>query len=254
MIVAAHQPHFLPWLGYLHKIAHADLFVVMDDLQFEAQNFQNRNRIKVNNGATWLTVPLERGSQKDRICDKRIANVTSAKEDWRRKSALTLRNHYGKAPHFSDYAPEVERTLGLEHSSLLELNLKLLSLLLRWFGIPTPVVLASTLGLEGQKSSRIVCMCKKVGATAYLSGSGGSKDYLELSSFEREGIRVDFQSFSHPVYPQRYPALGFIPNLAALDLLLNCGKDSAQILLGSDVRREPLCARSQRETLGKPIL
>ena len=75
MIVAAHQPHYLPWLGYLDKLAKADLFVVMDDLQYEAQNFQNRNRVKLNHGAAWLTVPLERGAQTDRICDKRIDNA-----------------------------------------------------------------------------------------------------------------------------------------------------------------------------------
>jgi WbqC-like protein family len=74
VIVAAHQPHFLPWIGYLAKVAACDLFVVMDDLQYEAQNFQNRNRVKINHGALWLTVPLVRGAQQERICDKRIDN------------------------------------------------------------------------------------------------------------------------------------------------------------------------------------
>ena len=86
MILAAHQPHYLPWLGYLDKMARADVFVVMDDLQYEAQNFQNRNRIKLNNGAGWLTVPLERGHQSDRICDKRVRNdAANPKEHWQRR-------------------------------------------------------------------------------------------------------------------------------------------------------------------------
>ena len=63
MIVAAHQPAFLPWLGYLDKLAKSDLFVVMDDLQFEQANFQNRNRLKLAAGPQWMTVPLVRGSQ-----------------------------------------------------------------------------------------------------------------------------------------------------------------------------------------------
>ena len=71
MIVAAHQPAYLPWLGYLDKLAKADMFVVMDDLQYEAQNFQNRNRLKLNHGPAWITVPLERGAQTDRVIDKR---------------------------------------------------------------------------------------------------------------------------------------------------------------------------------------
>jgi WbqC-like protein family len=254
MIVAAHQPHFLPWLGYLHKVGRADLFVVMDDLQFEAQNFQNRNRVKVNNGTTWLTVPLERGPQESRICDKRIARPSSPKEDWRRKSLLSLKTHYGKAPYWRDYALELESTFLGEHASLLELDLHLLRLFMRWFGITTPLVLASTLALEGQKTARIVQMCQRVGATTYLSGAGGSKDYLELGLFDAAKIFVRFQDFEHPEYPQRYPALGFIKNLAALDLLLNCGLDSPRILFGSDTTRGLPHTPLEGGPLGKPIL
>ena len=101
MILAAHQPSYLPWLGYLDKMAKADVFVVMDDLQYEKDNFQNRNRVKLNNGAGWLTVPLDRGSQLDRICDKRIQNGGNPKEHWQRKTWVTLETHYGRAPPLS---------------------------------------------------------------------------------------------------------------------------------------------------------
>ena len=57
MILAAHQPHYLPWLGYLDKMAKADVFVVMDDLQYERENFQNRQKLKLNNGPAWISVP-----------------------------------------------------------------------------------------------------------------------------------------------------------------------------------------------------
>src|SRR5438105_6905868 len=108
MIVAAHQPHFLPWLGYLAKVAAADVFVVMDDLQYEAQNFQNRNRLKLNNGAQWLTVPLQRGPRDERICDKRISYDQSSKENWQRRIYHTLCIHYGSAPFFRRYQAELE--------------------------------------------------------------------------------------------------------------------------------------------------
>src|ERR1700754_4403439 len=108
MIVAAHQRHYMPWLGYLDKMAQADLFVVMDDLQYEAQNFQNRNRVKLNNGAGWLSVTLERGAQSDLICDKRIQNGGSAKEHWQLKHWETLKVHYGRTPFSPAHAPELE--------------------------------------------------------------------------------------------------------------------------------------------------
>lgn len=230
MIVAAHQPSFLPWLGYLDKIARADLFVVMDDLQYEAQNFQNRNRIKLNNGVGWLTVPLERGHQSDRICDKRIQNGGSPKQHWQRRMWSTLLVHYRRAPHFARHADELEEVFVRPWTHLLDLDLHILDLARRWLGITTPVVLASSLELGGEKSERIIDLCRKVGARTYLSGAGGSTGYLDVAALGRAGVAVEWQSFHHPVYPQRYPELGFVPNLCFLDLLFNCGPESRALM------------------------
>jgi hypothetical protein len=231
MILSAHQPSYLPWLGYLDKMAKGDVFVVMDDLQYEKDNFQNRNRVKLNNGAGWLTVPVERGSQSDRICDKRIIQGGNAKEHWQRKSWLTLRTHYGKAPYFAHYAEELEDLYTRPWQRLLDVDMHVLELARRWLGITTPVLTSSSLELVGQKTDRIIDMCKKVGARAYLSGKGGSTTYLDVDAMQRAGITVVWQSFTHPVYPQRYPALGFTSHLAFLDLLLNCGPDQSRDLL-----------------------
>jgi hypothetical protein len=230
MIVGAHQPHCLPWLGYLDKIARSDLFVVMDDLQYEAQNFQNRNRIKVNNGTAWITVPLVKGSQSDRICDKQIQNLASAKEHWQRRGWLTLSTHYRKSPFFSNYSADLEEAFSRPWTMLLDFSLHMLQLHLRWFEIDTPIVLASTLALRGQKTDRIIDMCSRVGATTYFSGRGGSTSYLDLPALENAGVELMWQHFNHPIYEQRYPELGFIKNLSALDLLFNCGPQSAALL------------------------
>ena len=232
MIVAAHQPGYLPWLGYLHKIAHSDVFVLMDDMQYEAQNFQNRNRVKMSTGAQWLTVPLARGPREERICDKRINNVASDKEHWQRRTLLSLKNAYGRAPHFARYADDLEDVYTQPWDKLVDLDVHLLQLLLRWFGISRPILRASSLGLEGQRTARIVDMCKRLGADVYLSGKGGSVGYLEVERFDEVGVRVAWQEFAHPVYPQRYPSQGFVPHLSALDMLLNCGPDSHALLLG----------------------
>ena len=226
MIVAAHQPAYLPWLGYLDKMARADVFVVMDDLQYEAQNFQNRNRIKLNNGAGWLTVPLERGHQSDRICDKRIRNdASNPKEHWQRRTWATLQVHYGRTPFFERYAAEIEDLYTRPWERLVDLDLHILELARRWFGITVPIVLSSSLGLEGQKTARIADMCRKVGAKVYLSGRGGSTSYLDLDLLARAGVSVAWQSFEHPVYPQRYPQLGFVSHLSFLDALFNAGPE-----------------------------
>jgi WbqC-like protein len=234
VIVAAHQPAYLPWLGYLDKLAKADLFIVMDDLQYEAQNFQNRNRIKLDRGPHWLTVPLVRGAQTDRVMDKRIDNTgRGGRHHWQRRTWRTLEVHYGSAPHFARYAPALEEIFVRRWDWLVELDLHLLDLARGWFGITRPIVRASSLGLRGAKTDRIRSLCEAVGAHTYLSGRGGSAGYLDTDALARAGITTLWQRFTHPSYPQRYAGVGFVSHLGFLDLLFNCGPDSSAILWGS---------------------
>jgi hypothetical protein len=234
VIVAAHQPHYLPWLGYLDKLAKCDLFVVMDDLQYEAQNFQNRNRIKLNHGPCWLTVPLHRGAQTDRILDKRIDNTgRGGRHHWQQRTWRTLVTHYGRAPHWDRYAPALEDVYARRWDLLIELDLHMLELARSWLGIARPIVRASSLELSGARTERIAAMCRAVGATVYLSGRGGSTGYLDTELLARAGVSALWQRFAHPTYPQRYPGLGFVSHLGFLDVLLNCGPAAASLLGGA---------------------
>jgi hypothetical protein len=219
MIVAAHQPSYLPWLGYFDKMAKVDLFVVMDDLPYEADKFQDRNRIKTATGAQWLEVPVAGG---ERIVDVQIDNTTS----WQRDTWATLEAHYRDAPHFARYAGELREVYTRPWATLVELDLHVLELARRWLGINIPIVRASTLDLVGEKTDRLIDLCTKLGARAYISGSGGALDYLDDERMGRAGIGVIWQHFDHPTYPQRYPELGFVPQLAFLDLVFNCGAAS----------------------------
>jgi hypothetical protein len=230
MIVAAHQPHYMPWLGYLDKLAKADLFVIMDDLQYEAQNFQNRQRLKLANGAQWVTVPLERGTQLDRICDKKIDNTGSARQHWQRRTWLTLEFNYRRSPYWKLYADELRGVYAQTWVSLLELDMKMLDLARRWLRIDTPVIRASGLRLTGQKTDRILDMCRKVDARCYLSGGGGSTGYLDVEKLGRAGVGLVWQHFNHPRYEQRHSEAGFASHLGFLDLVLNCGPASRDIL------------------------
>jgi hypothetical protein len=233
MIVAAHQPHYLPWLGFLDKVAKADVFVVMDDLQFEAQNYQNRQRVKLSDGAAWLTVPLTRGAQSDRIIDKVIAPSLCPKQGWCHRHWQTLVTHYSRAPFFDDYADELQHVYARDWTKLVDLDLHMLALALRWLDIDTPLVRSSRLALSGTKTDRLIDMCHKLGARCYLSGAGGSSSYLDAEKMGRSGVGVIWQEFTHPRYPQRYPRLGFVSHLGFLDLLLNCGPASRDILFGA---------------------
>ena len=230
MIVAAHQPHYMPWLGYLDKMAKADLFVVMDDLQYEAQNYQNRQRIKLHSGAQWLTVPLERGTQGDRICDKRIDNSGSTRQHWQRRTWLTLEINYRRALFFAKYADELYGVYAQPWVSLLELDMKMLELARKWLDIRTPIIRASGLRLTGNKTERLIDLCRKTDARCYLSGGGGSTGYLDVEQMGRAGVGVIWQHFEHPRYQQRYSDVGFVSHLGFIDLLFNVGDASREML------------------------
>jgi len=106
----------------------------------------------------------------------------------------------------------------------------MLGLARAWFGITTPMIRASTLGLVGQKTDRLISMCKAVGARCYLTGGGGSTDYLDTEQMGRAGVGVIWQHFQHPIYTQRFPGAGFASHLGFLDMLFNCGEASREIL------------------------
>src|SRR5947207_13875207 len=109
MIVTIHQPHFLPWPGYLHRMAQADLFIVLDHVQFERANYQNRTRILMAGAPRWLTVAVMQRSQKERILDKEIDNRLEGSRRCGPIHYARLRHDYRDAPHLAAYLPQLER-------------------------------------------------------------------------------------------------------------------------------------------------
>jgi hypothetical protein len=231
MIVAIHQPNFMPWLGYFDRMLQSDLFVLLDHVQFERRNYQNRALIRCEDEARWLTVPVVQLSQKERIIEKRVDNPadTDAERWWGPNHFLTLRYAYRKAPFFDLYAPRVRAILETRWEKLVDLNIATLEFLREALGITTPMVRSSELAAEGQRSGLLLDVCRRVGASAFLGGMGGSRDYLDLAAFRETGMGVLWQQFSHPQYPQCGSA-PFTKGLSALDLLFNCGPRSGALL------------------------
>lgn len=230
MIVTLHQPHFLPWLGYLHRMREADLFIVLDHVQFERRNYQNRTRILCDGEARWFTVPVVQRSQLETIVEKRIDNTTSGNDRWwGPKHYKTLCYAYREAPHFDAYAPRLRDLLETPQERLLDLNLLLLDFLRDAFDIRTPLALSSEIGAGGRKSELLLNLCREVGATVFLGGLGGSRHYLDVEAFERAGIEVRWQNFCHPEYAQ-CGAKRFVAGLSSLDMLAHWGPQSREYL------------------------
>ena len=243
MLVAIHQPTFAPWLGYLDRMLRSDLFVILDHVQFERRNYQNRTLIRLEDEAKWLTVPVVQLSQKEKIIDKRVDNPEdlSGTRWWGPNSFATLRYAYRKSKHFDDYAPRLKEIFHARWDKLLDLNMATLEFLREELQIATPMVLSSTLAPDGQRSELLLDICQKVGATAFHGGMGGSREYLNKEAFDAAGMGVVWQQLTHPVYPQCGTA-PFIKGLSALDTLFNCGPRAAEILRECAPREHELLA------------
>ena len=228
MLVAIHQPHYLPWLGYFSRMASADLFVLLDHVQFERSNYQNRTRVRIDGEPRWLSVPVEQRSREESIADKRIDNGLEGPRHWSRSHFLTLRHAYREAPHLRACLPGLEAIYRTRFEKLVDLNAALLEFLRDALRIRTPLVRSSTLGAHGAKSELVLDICRRVGARALLVGLGGSRAYLDREAFARAGISLVLQEFRHPEY--RQCGAGFTPGLSAIDLLLNCGPEARRLL------------------------
>lgn len=232
MIVAIHQPTFLPWLGYLHRMMEADLFIVLDHVQFERRNYQNRTRIRLDNHAHWLTVPVQHKSQQERIIDKIIAYPGAEEARWWGADMIrTLRHAYRDTPFLDPYIHKLRDILESRPGRLVDLDLAMLEFLRTALAIETPMLKSSTLKLAGTKSDLILNLCLEVGADTYLAGMGGSRDYLDREAFARAGVNIAWQDFSHPRHSQCGSG-EFIAGLSAIDLLLNHGSHSRYLLCG----------------------
>ncbi len=222
MTVAIHQPQYLPWPGYFDKIDRADLFVILDTVQYKKNEFQNRNRLKTAQGWQWLTVPV-RYRFPQRIHEVPI----NSDVNWRHKHRQALTANYARAPHFKTHLPFFDNLYEQTWDRLVDLNIRTILGLMETFGVTTPTRRAADWELSDDPTGRLVDICRHAGADTYLSGAGG-QDYLDLAQFEAAGIRVVFQDYRHPEYPQQFGA--FEPYMSAVDILFNCGPDSLKTL------------------------
>jgi hypothetical protein len=219
------QPGYLPWLGFFDQMRRSDVFIYYDDVQFDKHGWRNRNRVKAPGGAPhWLTVPvLHSGRNWPAILEVEIDNRTP----WARKHVGTLRQFYGKAPHLHRFLPALEEMLERRWTLLVDLDLAVTGLICSWLRLERRMLRASELGISGKQSERLLPLCQHVRARRYLSGNS-AKDYLDTELFARHGIEIEWQDYVHPVYPQQHG--DFVPYLSIVDLLFNCGEESAAIL------------------------
>jgi hypothetical protein len=231
--IAGIQPGYLPWLGYFDQMRRVDAFIVADEMQFSSSGWAHRNRVRGPHGPVWLTLPA-RPTLGQRIRDVPLDPTVP----WTAEHLQRLRHFYGRSPHAPDLLAGLAETFDPTAPGLVGAALPSFRWMAAQLGISTPLVVSSEVGLERRyremfpgepgPTHRIIAFLKALGGDVLLEGASG-RDYLDVALCEAHGIRVEFQHYTHPTYPQLHEP--FVSHLSALDLLLCVGPAEARRVL-----------------------
>ena len=231
MICAIHQPNFFPWLGYFNKISRVDTFVFLDEVAYPKSGSSMRGwtkRVKIIAGGQpcWTSAPLiyEHGTQK--IKDVKI----NTSEPWQEKLIKTLLINYKKSKYFPEVFEVLSKLITYPADGIGEFNIHCILELCEFIDIKCNFIRQSELQTKHSSTELLIEITKKVGANTYLCG-GGATGYQQDELFQTEGLKLVYQNFEHPVYPQ----LGkeFHPGMSIIDVLFNCGPTDTRNLISN---------------------
>lgn len=215
------QPTYLPWPGFFELIARSHTFVFLDDAKLEKSSWHVRNKILINQAASFITVELNA----DRLSLIKDANLAGT--SWRKKHAQSLRLTYGKSP-FGEKILDIVLPI-IEHGrqkTLADINIELITCFCQYLEIKTNLIRSSELAVQGKKSERLIEICRRLDADHYYSPAG-SRDYIEEENlFPNSGLTLTYQDFHSRPYAQ-FNSNDFIPYLSTVDLVANLGKSAS---------------------------
>jgi hypothetical protein len=223
MILAGHQPCYLPGIQLFNKIALSDVFMHCGHLQYQSKSWHSHNFIRTCE----LIVPVHKtfGDQ--------INQVTIADGRWRRKHVKAIELAYQGFRFFDAYFPRLKDILMGDWTILDTLNRKLIDAIVEWLGFKTKIVDGAQWHFEGDAVGKIIEMCHAVGADEYISNEG-AQAYIHYPQEELmldAGIKHRWQKFNHPVYGQDTQVND--GRLSVIDLLFRLGPGARPIIENS---------------------
>jgi hypothetical protein len=242
--VVISQPMFFPWPGFLEQVATADVLVHYDDVQFSKGSFTNRVQVKTAQGVKWMTVPLQDLRLGDSIMETHVKPTC----DWAPRHLALLSQAYGSAPFVSEMLALVKKVYEHDDSSIAGLSIASTHALLDYFGITllSPAVRASTLGIGGTSTARVLAVVKRVGGDHYVTGHG-ARHYLGHEEMEAAGVRVSYLDYQLLPYPQLHGP--FTPYVSSLDLIAHCGREGRALLASPAIPWRAFLARFEEQRI-----
>ena len=194
------------------------MFVYLDDVQFEKNDWDNRNKIKTSSGEMWLTVPVLHKFE-EKLNEIKIVN----NEEWAKKHLKSIQINYQKSPYFDKYWNKIKKILDKKWINLIDLNFEFIDFFLSELNIKNNTIKSSDLKIDANGSEKLLKICQKLNADTYLSGELG-KNYLNEKIFQESNIKIIYEKYEHPKYSQLYEP--FLENMSIIDLLFNEGSES----------------------------
>ncbi|HEY2265366.1 MAG TPA: WbqC family protein [Streptosporangiaceae bacterium] len=192
LLCAIHQPNFLPRLSTLAKLYTADIWIILDNVQFTRRDYQHRCYLAPAADAQfpgrWLTIPVHLpGGRATLIRDVRLAEPARTAK----RTSGILRHYYRRAPYRSaimNLIPGIEETItGTER--LADVSKHTTITLLRLLNWPGVIRRSSHLCAREGRSERLADLTRAVRADTYLCGTGGSR-YLDPAPFTALGLAI----------------------------------------------------------------
>jgi len=218
LIVSIMQPTFLPWLGYFNLISRSNVFVFLDNVQFETRSWQQRNRILVNGESVWITVPVSKPQGSSTLIKDILINFEHFNP---KKLSETLKRAYSKREGFDALIEEVIPLIESTGPFLAEFNEALIVGISKLLNLEVTFYKASELKTFGSKSELLESILLNFENARYLSPKG-SEVYLNKFNGEfPSGIPIEYQDFHHPYYDQKRKE--FVPFMSIVDAIGNVG-------------------------------
>lgn len=222
MIAAILQPYFFPYIGYFQLMSAVDTFVVFDDVQYIDRGWVNRNRIRENGAAAWWTLPVRKGSHLQPINHRHYLLEEAP------RLARRLEAAYAKHPHAPAVLPLVRQVLAFGDSNVATFNANLLETVARELGIGCRIRMSSAIEKPDELtgSEKVIDLCRRIGADAYINPIGGM-DLYDPARFRAEGIGLSFlRTRSSPAMLADGPV-----HLSIIDGLMGAGFSAAAEML-----------------------
>jgi hypothetical protein len=218
VVVGIHQPNFMPWLGYFYKIKQSDIFIFLDDVQFQktGASYTNRVSININGESAYIAIPIKRKDGTWNINETKFAN-----NKWQKKLIGTFQANYAKAPFFKKNKEFIFELINFSADNIADYNINFITKVSKKLDIDTKFIKSSDFNIKTTSTQRLIDLIKKVDGNTYLSGSGGD-NYQDKEMYEKENIKLIYNKMPKITYKQ-LKTDEFIGGLSIVDAIFNIG-------------------------------